>query len=87
MDFGQPVGLSRIICFPPSDANYMQLGDTYELYCWNTDRWQVVGRQAAHDINLTFTGIPVGRLYLLNDITRGVEKRPFTWENGKQAWW
>ncbi|MDR0510962.1 MAG: hypothetical protein LBH06_07710 [Rikenellaceae bacterium] len=87
MDFGKPVSLSKIICYPASDANFIQIGDTYEFYYWETDRWQSVGRQVAQDSELIFTNVPANGLYLLDDITRGREKRPFTWENEKQVWW
>ncbi|MDR0510402.1 MAG: hypothetical protein LBH06_04850 [Rikenellaceae bacterium] len=87
MDFGKPVRLSKIICYPVSDGNMIRFGDTYELCYWDGNSWAVAGRQVARDVRLTFTGVPSGGLYLLNDVTRGKEKRPFTWENTKQKWW
>lgn len=87
MDFGKPMNFSRIIYYPVTDGNNIEVGDSYELYIWDNGRWKCIGNQVAKDIALTFDNIPAGGLYLLDDITKGQEKRIFTWENGKQVWW
>ena len=87
MDFGEPVQFSKVILYPRTDGNNIEFGDTYELYYMTEDGWHSLGRKVADDITVTFDSIPEGALYLLNNITKGKQKRPFTIENGKQIWW
>jgi hypothetical protein len=87
IDFGDPVEVSRILYAPKRDGNAVTWGDEYELSFWDKDHWASLGKKKADNICLTFDGCPTGALFLLRDLTRGVEERIFTYENGKQVWW
>lgn len=88
MDFGSPVAIRRIDFMPRGDGNSIDKGDEYELCVWDKGNWQPLGRQKASDfVSLEFEGVPAGGVYLLRDLTKGREERPFTYENGRQVWW
>lgn len=61
--------------------------DTYELCYWDDGEWKPIKRQKATDHKLTFKDVPDGVLYILRDLTRGKEERPFTYEDDRQRWW
>ena len=43
MDFGKEVNIGKLIFIPRTDGNMIQLGDTYELYWWGPEGWQLIG--------------------------------------------
>lgn len=79
--------ITRVQFYPRSDTNYILIGDTYELCYWQDNQWNSISKQTASSHELTFESVPQGELYLLHNLTRGTEERPFTYENGKQVWW
>ena len=79
--------ITRIRFCPRSDTNFILVGDTYELFYWDNERWNSAGRQVAATGMLSFTGVPGSTLYWLRNLTRGKEERIFTYEDGKQVWW
>lgn len=79
--------ITRVQFYPRSDTNYILIGDTYELCYWQNNRWISLGEQIATSHELVFDNVPQGELYLLHNLTRGIEERPFTYENNKQIWW
>lgn len=79
--------ITRVQFYPRSDANYILIGDTYELCYWQNKQWISIGKQTAVSHKLTFDNVPQKELYILHNLTRGTEERPFTYENGKQVWW
>lgn len=84
----KPTQISLIKYIGRNDGNCIEIGDNYELYYWSTDGdWELLGAQKATSNALHFSNIPSGGLYILKDITKGVEERIFTYENGKQIWW
>lgn len=87
MDFEKPIQFSKIVYYPRTDGNNIEIGDTYELFYMGDNGWISLGQQVAEDIKITYSGIPSSALYLLDNKTKGVEKRIFTIENGKQVWW
>lgn len=83
-----PKPISRIRYIGRNDGNCIEIGDEYELYHWNNDGfWEQLGHQKAKANYLVFKNIPSSGLYILKDITKGVEERIFTYEQGKQIWW
>lgn len=84
----KPSKISRIKYIGRNDGNSIEIGDEYELYYWNTDGfWDLLGSKKATDNVLYFSNIPLNGLYILKDITKGVEERIFTYEKGKQVFW
>lgn len=84
----RPTRISRIKYIGRNDGNSIEIGDEYELYYWNSDGyWDYLCSKKAKENVLHFYEIPSNGLYLLKDITKGVEERIFTYENGEQVWW
>jgi len=79
------------ICYarycPRSDANFIIIGDNYELVMWNGNDWISLGKQTAKDQEVIFHNIPQNSLFLLRNLSQGHEERIFTYENDKQIWW
>lgn len=73
------------IC-PRTDDNDISPGDVYELFYWN-NRWVSLDRQTADCESLTFNHVPDNALLYLRNLTKGIEERPFTYENNHQIWW
>jgi hypothetical protein len=87
IDFGEPTEVDRILYAPKSDGNAVTWGDDYVLSFWDKDHWTSLGKKKADNIYITFDNCPTSALFLLHDLTRGVEDRIFTYENGKQVFW
>ncbi len=87
MDFGHPVAMEKIIYTPRGDGNTIGIGDTYELFYWKDGRWISLERQVATTVLLRFRDVPADALYLLKNLSRGVEERVFLYKNGKQEFW
>lgn len=84
--FQHPVSLSEIQFYPRTDDNAISIGDTYELFYWD-NHWISLGQQVAAHSVLTYKDVPKNALLWLRNKTKGVEERPFTYENNKQIWW
>lgn len=83
-----PERISKIRYLGRNDDNGIREGDLYELVYFLDSEWKSLGKQVATDIPyLRFSKVPVNALFLLHNHTRGIEERPFTYENGKQVWW
>jgi hypothetical protein len=87
MDFGKAVSIEKIIYTPRSDGNCIEIGDEYELVYWCDGKWKSLGKQKATDVTITFANCPVNALFLLHDLTKGMDERIFTYNNGIQVWW
>jgi hypothetical protein len=87
LDFGEPVSIDKILYAPRADGNGVTFGDEYELSYWEKDGWRSLGRKTANSVYIEFDNCPENALFLLHDLTRGVEDRPFTYRNGKQIFW
>ncbi|MCD7938391.1 MAG: discoidin domain-containing protein [Tannerellaceae bacterium] len=87
MDFGKPVSINKIIYYPRSDGNLIEIGDQYELFYWQNGNWQSLGRQIAKTVYLTFQTCPTNALFLLHNHTKGKQERIFTYENDMVKWW
>lgn len=85
MDFGEKVKFEKIIYIPRADGNMIQLGDTYELYWWDTNGWKLLGdKRIAKDIVLNFSDAPSNALFWLRNIDRGKEESVFIYQDDKQ---
>lgn len=87
MDMGRPVPVSSIRVLPRNDDNGIVPGQWYELCYWDHDGEHSLGRQQASAIQFVFDSIPVGALYQLKNLQKGMEERIFTCDNGVPVFW
>jgi len=88
LDLGKAVEISKILYLPRSDDNFIKDGELYELFYWD-NKWVSLGQQTGckQIQTLTYNNAPANALLLLKNLTKGVEERIFTYEDGKQVWW
>lgn len=80
--------VSKIRYIGRNDGNGIEVNDNYELLYWRpNDGWISFDTKVATENVLCFENVPTGGLYVLKDLTKGIEERIFTYENGKQVWW
>lgn len=87
IDFGKPVDIEKIIYTPRGDGNTIEIGDEYELFYWGNNQWNSLGRKTATTVRLNYDNVPSGTLYLLRDLTKGVEERIFEYKDSTQFFW
>jgi hypothetical protein len=87
LDFGKPVNIEKICYIYRGDGNTIVIGNEYELMYWNDNKWNSLGRKTATGTRLTYEQCPTNALFLLHNLTTGVEERIFTYEKGEQVWW
>jgi hypothetical protein len=88
LKFKSPVRIGKIRFVARNDGNMVEVGDTYELVFWNSNKWTSLGRQVATSDSLIFEKVPKGGLYWLQNQTKGWEERIFTLDkNNKPIWW
>ncbi|PRD56764.1 transglutaminase-like domain-containing protein [Sphingobacterium gobiense] len=86
IDLKDPFQLKEIRICPRNDTNDVLPGDTYELFYWDS-KWVSLGIRKGIDYkSLEFVG-PKNSLYLLKNISRGVEERIFSYHQEKQYFW
>ncbi len=81
-----PSSVSKIRFIGRNDGNGIEIGDEYEMLCWN-GFWQTLADKKAESTKLVLDSMPCGGLYVLHNKTKGHEERIFTYENGNQIWW
>jgi hypothetical protein len=87
MDFGKPESIKKINYIYRGDGNTIVIGNEYELMYWNNDHWNSLGRQIAKTTSLIYKDCPINALFLLHNLTEGIEERIFTYVCGEQVWW
>lgn len=88
LKLAKPSRISKIKYIGRNDGNGIEIGDVYELYCWNPKGyWDLIETKKATDNVIYFNNVPSGGLYILKDVTKGVEERIFTYDGSKQVWW
>lgn len=78
--------IHRIEIVPQNDGNFIDAGDRYHLYYFDSE-WISLGEQVATSNLLTYKNAPRGALFLLKTLSKGREERVFTMEEGRQVWW
>lgn len=86
LDFGKSIKVTGISFSSRTDENEIILGDTYQLSYWD-QQWISMESQIAEDYVLRWDNLPSNTLYLLRNLSHGVEQRIFTYEKGEQVWW
>ena len=87
LELDAPKHLSRFRYIPRNDGNCVEIGDEYALFCWHNGQFEEIAHEVATRNELNLKDMPTNGLYLLRDLTKGVEERIFTYENGRQVWW
>lgn len=87
MDFREPVNIEKINYIYRGDGNTIVMGNEYELVYWDNNQWKSLGEQTAQSTCLTYSNCPANALFLLHNLTTGIEERIFTYEEGEQVWW
>lgn len=88
LELSEPYQITRIRFCPRSDTNFILEGDTYELKYWRGNQWNSAGIKVAEQYNyIDFENVPTETIYLLHNLSRGIEERIFTYENNEQIWW
>ena len=87
LDFGRAVQIDTIRYLPLNDGNGIYPGDYYELRRWSGRGWITLSRKRATGNVLPFEDVPAGGLYLLKNVYRGNDERPFAIENGKAVFY
>lgn len=87
LELKKPSVISKVRYMPRNDGNTVENGDVYELKMYYKGKWKALFRKKAIDNQVKFCKIPSAGLYILSDITKGVEERPFIYVKGKQIWW
>ncbi|WP_319505009.1 discoidin domain-containing protein [Bacteroides graminisolvens] len=85
LDLGTPQEIRKIVYTPANRDNFIRKEATYELYYFDK-HWVSLGRKTADADSLVYQDVPINALLYL-DCLKGIEKRIFTYENGKQVWW
>lgn len=85
MEFSKPQSIDEISFCPRTDDNDIKIGDTYELYYWE-NKWIPIGKEKALSDSIIFSNVPANGLYIIKDLNRGKEIRPFIIVNNIQKW-
>lgn len=86
IDAGKQVKLTKIKVMPRSSFNIVEPGHTYELFYFNSGEWISLGKKVADDYHVVYNNTPTGALFLLRNLTTGIEERRFLYANNKQIW-
>lgn len=80
-----PVQIGKIRYIGRTDGNCIEIGDEYELFYWDNEHWNSLGKKTAQNDTLRYESCPSEGLYILHNHTKGIEERIFTYD-GKQIW-
>lgn len=87
VDIGCEMPITKIICIPRADGNFIMPGNEYELLYYDLDGWQSLGCRLPKDCWLEYDNIPFNTLLWLRNHTTGIEERIFTIENRTIRFW
>jgi len=86
LDMGEPKTISKIRYLPRTyEGDGIYEGHVYELFYWNNDNWQSLGRQTANSHVLEYD-VPENALLIIKNITKNRTLRPFIMKKGKESW-
>ena len=87
LSLSSPTQITKLRYIPRNDGNGIEVGDKYELYFWNNNKWNSLGKKTAKNNSLVYKNMPAYGIYVLSDLTKGSEERLFTYKNNEQVWW
>lgn len=85
--FDSAVNVDKLVCLPRSDGNGIYPGNIYELFYFERDSWQSLGKQEGNDFHLEYENVPGNALYWLRNLITGVEERIFTSTDNQVIFW
>lgn len=86
LDLEEPRRIAKIRYLSRTDGNGIYEGQVYELFYWNGNKWQSLGRKTADSHILQYETPANALLYLKNITKNRMYKTPFLMENGIQKW-
>lgn len=86
LDLKKEQSISRIVYTARNRENYINAGDTYELFYSSAGQWHSVGIQIPTGDSLVYS-VPKGALLYLKNHAGGVEERIFDYHEGLQRYW
>lgn len=84
LKFEKFTAINTISISSRTDDNSINPTETYELFYWE-NRWKSLGRKVAVTNNITFE-VAINGLFLLKNVNKGKENRPFLYKNGYISW-
>ena len=86
-DLGGSHRLSDMLYIPHNDGNYIEPGDTYELFYQDgIGGWKSLGRKTATADSLVYDSVPGNAVFWLRDLTKGREEQQFVLDGrGEQS--
>jgi hypothetical protein len=87
LDLGKPEQISEIHYLPRTEDGYgIYDRQVYELFFWNGQEWQSLGKQEASLYSLTYR-VPANALFYMKNVTTGIGgDQVFVAQNGIQKW-
>jgi hypothetical protein len=86
LDLGEAADIGKLSFLPRTDRNGIYEGHVYELFFWNGNEYQSLGRKTA-DSHILQYEVPNTSLLILKNVTiNRMGNKPFTIENGAQQW-
>lgn len=86
-DLGKKYRITKIRYLGRNNFNIIEVGDTYELYYFDLNGWNSLGKKVATSNNITYDNVPKNALLYLRNLSRGKQERVFVYDNGHQVWW
>lgn len=86
LDLGKPHEVRKAIYTPRNDNNFIYKGDIYELFYWDNNHWNSLGKQTASADSLINT-VPNNTLLYLKNHSYGKDERIFEYRDGRQFFW
>jgi hypothetical protein len=84
LDLGESHQVSKIRYLPRTDGNGIYEGHVYELFYWNENEWQSLGRKRADSHILQYQVPEFALIYLKNITKNKMHDRPFFMEYTQQ---
>lgn len=88
LDLGETLEVERLAIAPRTDDNDIVPGEHYELFYYDLNGWNSLGRKTAETNYVEYSGMPKGAIFWLRNFAKGVEERVFSYgADGKQRFW
>lgn len=84
IDLGEAKEIERITYSPRNDDNFVRPGDVYELFYMSENGWKSLGRRKADGPELIYNNAPLHAVFLLKNLTRGINEQVFSYYDDKQ---